>query len=113
MKFSEKELVLSFVESWWLRNPFASVDVGALCGIGEMVAFGASQFAVHKSGYRAIPVRVSADFVKKSKGTLSCSAKAIVPGIDATTVTLTSEIRDSKNELCCTVNVVLQLSKKS
>lgn len=112
VKFTNTELVVKFVESWWLRNPFSSVDVGALVGIGEMVAFGASQYSIHKSGRRAIPIRVSAEFVKKSRGRLTCSARAVVPPVDATTATLSAEIRDSKNDLCCTVNVELQLSKK-
>jgi hypothetical protein len=112
IKFSEKELSVAFFGSHWLKNPFQSVDVGALAGIGEMVAFGASQYAIQKSGRRAIPIRVVCEFAKKSKGKLIASSKSIDPPVDATTATVVGEIRDSANDLCCTVKVELQLGAK-
>lgn len=111
VSFTETELVVAFRLSYWLLNPFGSVDVGPLCGIGEMVAFGASQYAISKSGMRAIPVGVRAEFVKKARGGLVCSAHAAAVAGDK--ATLVAEIREARTkELCCKVFVDMALSPK-
>ncbi len=108
-RWTESELVVEFSCGHWLQNPFQSVDVGALCGIGEMVAFGACQQLILQSGRRAIPVAVRAEFVKKSRGLLTCRSSAQVPPAGAERHGCAAEVRDAAGDLCCTVYVDLQL----
>jgi hypothetical protein len=112
VKWSEAEMVLGFYSTYWLRNPFQSVDVGALVGVGELVAFGAVQQLILQSGRRAIPVAVRAEFGKKSKGRLTCRSAPVAPAAEAERHTCSAEVRDAAGDLCCTVYVDLHLSQK-
>jgi acyl-coenzyme A thioesterase PaaI-like protein len=109
-RWTESELVVEVRDQYWLRNPFQSVDVGALCGIGEMVAFGASQQLILQSGRRAIPVALRAEYVKKSKGRLTCRAMAQAPPAGVERHSVSAEVRDEAGDLCCTVYVDLHIS---
>ncbi len=105
VRWTSDELVMRFDCSFFLRNPFASVDVGALVGMGELVAFAATLHHLERSGRRAIPTGVKATFVKKSKGRLTVSARAQPPPAGAASGTVSAEIRDARGDLCSTVYV--------
>ena len=106
-----EEAVVTFDQSYWLQNPFRSVDVGALLGVGEMVAFLASNGILAKRRIRAIPISTSGQFVKKARGRLTVSAKALTDeALDRAdgVLTVTSEIRDAAGDLCGTVSTDLK-----
>ena len=80
------------------------MDVGAICGIGEFVAFAACQHTMMKNKQRGLPVSTRAEFKKKCKGRLIVTA--VVPE-DMSTISAT--IKDSSGEVCAIVYTELNI----
>ena len=69
--FTDNAVELRFRQRFWLHNPFRSVDVGALVGVGEHAA---GLLLIHigrQTRRRLIPVSLRCSFPKKSRGTLT------------------------------------------
>lgn len=99
----------------WLRNPFASLHAVALANVGEM----ASGVAMMKqleinSHLKGIPVKISTEYYKKARGTITAkgavSLKDIAADCEKDT---TASLYDSKGELVAKCVVTWSLRVKA
>jgi len=95
-----------------VRQHLGSVHAVALTNLGEM-ASGLAMLAALEPGVRGIVTRLSAEYFKKARGTLTAIARVTVPQVTAPVEhTVTAEITDPANELVCRVTAVWRLDKK-
>jgi acyl-coenzyme A thioesterase PaaI-like protein len=95
-----------------VRQHLGSVHAVALTNLGEM-ASGLAMLAALEPGVRGIVTKLSAEYFKKARGTLTAIARVTVPQVTAPVEhTVTAEITDPANELVCRVTAVWRLDKK-
>jgi acyl-coenzyme A thioesterase PaaI-like protein len=95
-----------------VRQHLGSVHAVALTNLGDM-ASGLAMLAALEPGVRGIVTRLSAEYFKKARGTLTAIARVTVPQVTAPVEhTVTAEITDPANELVCRVTAVWRLDKK-
>jgi len=95
-----------------VRQHLGSVHAVALINLGE-VASGLAMLAALDPGVRGIVTRLSAEYFKKARGTLTAVARATVPDVmEAVEHVVTADITDRANELVCRVTAVWRLDRK-
>ena len=95
-----------------VRQHLGSVHAVALINLGE-AASGLAMLAALESGVRGIVTRLSADYFKKARGTLTAVAKVAVPEVTgAMEHIVTADITDQANQLVCRITAVWRLDKK-
>jgi len=95
-----------------VRQHLGSVHAVALINLGE-VASGLAMLAALEPGVRGIVTRLSAEYFKKARGTLTAIAKVTAPEVlGAVEHIVTADITDPANELVCRVTAVWRLDKK-
>lgn len=99
----------------WLRNPFASLHAVALVNVGEI----ASGVAMMKqleinSHLKGIPVKITTDYYKKARGTITAKGAVSLSGITADCEKDTvASLFDSKGDLVAKCVVTWSLRVKS
>jgi acyl-coenzyme A thioesterase PaaI-like protein len=94
-----------------VRNHLRSVHAIALANLGEL-ASGLAATAALPPGVRGIPNRITIDYHRKARGTLTATGTAVIPDItDETTVEVEALIRNAEGDLVTTVTVQWKLSR--
>jgi len=94
-----------------VRNHLRSVHAIALANLGEL-ASGLAATAAMPTGVRGIPNRITIDYHRKARGTLTATGTAVMPPVtDETTVEVQALIRNTDNEVVTTVTVQWKLSR--
>jgi len=99
----------------WLRNPFSSLHAVALANVGEMASGIAmmKQLEIH-SHLRGIPVKISTEYYKKARGTITGKGSASLTGIDKDCEKdISASLYDTKGELVAKCTVTWSLRMKS
>lgn len=95
-----------------VRQHLGSVHAVALINLGE-VASGLAMLGALEPGVRGIVIRLSAEYFKKARGTLTAIARVTAPQVtEPVEHTVTADITDPANELVCRVTAVWRLNKK-
>jgi acyl-coenzyme A thioesterase PaaI-like protein len=94
-----------------VRNHLRSIHAIALANLGELSS-GLAATAALPQGVRGIPNRITIDYHKKARGTLTATGTATIPEFsDETTVNAEAQIRNAEGELVTTVTVQWKLSR--
>lgn len=110
--WSEKEVVATMRQRFWLHNPFQSVDLAALISAGEVVGFGVCLSQIQKSGKRAIPTEVTAVFHMKARGELTISSTLTETDFPLGVNSHSAKIIDKKGNLCAEITTNFMVSNK-
>lgn len=95
-----------------VRQHLGSVHAVALINLGE-VASGLAMLGALGPGIRGIVTKLSAEYFKKARGTLTAVARATVPEVmEAVDHTVSADITDQTDELVCRVTAVWRLDRK-
>lgn len=94
-----------------VRQHLGSVHAVALINLGE-VASGLAMLGALEPGVRGIVTRLSAEYFKKARGTLTAIARVAGPEVTGPTEhTVTAEISDAGGALVCRVTAVWRLER--
>ena len=96
-----------------LRNHLRSVHALALANLGEL-ASGLAMLALLPPTIRGIPTRITTEYLKKARGTLTADCSCVVPVvIEPTSMQVEAHIRDTSSDVVATVKVdwLLDLSE--
>ena len=95
-----------------VRQHLGSVHAVALINLGE-VASGLAMLGALDSGIRGIVIRLSAEYFKKARGTLTAIARVTVPEVtEAVEHVVTADITDQADALVCRVTAIWRLDRK-
>lgn len=94
-----------------VRNHLRSVHAIALANLGEL-ASGLAATAAMPAGVRGIPTRITIDYLKKARGTLTAHGTADLPAVDApVTAEVDARIVDEDGDVVAHVRVQWQLER--
>lgn len=94
-----------------VRNHLRSVHAIALANLGEM-ASGLAATTALPADVRGIPVRITVDYRKKARGTLTATGTAELPQVvSEATVEVRAEIHDAAGDLVADVTVEWRLER--
>jgi acyl-coenzyme A thioesterase PaaI-like protein len=96
-----------------VRNHFDSIHALALANLGELVSGLAMSMALPPT-VRGIPTGLTAEYLKKARGTLTAESRVAVPSglAAATDHKVQAEIRDEAGDVVCRVAVTWRLSPR-
>ena len=95
-----------------VRQHLGSVHAVALLNLGEVTS-GLAMAGALGPGVRGIVTSLSAEYLKKARGTLTGEATVTVPKITGPTEhTVSAEIRDAAGDVVCIVRAVWRLDLK-
>lgn len=99
-----------------VRNHLRSVHAIALANLGEM-ASGLAALAGMPDGVRGIPTRITIDYTKKARGTLTAHGSADLPDVQAADGKVTTEVEaritDDAGDVVAHVSVQWTLERVS
>jgi acyl-coenzyme A thioesterase PaaI-like protein len=96
-----------------LRQHLGSVHAVALLNLGELTS-GLALTAGLPAGVRGIVITLSAEYVKKARGELVAESTVTIPEVRGTAdCTVRADIRDTANEIVCTVTALWKLGTGS
>lgn len=102
---------LSLRERRAVRQHLGSIHAVALVNLGELTS-GLAMTAALPDRTRGIVLRLSAEFFKKARGTLTAESAVTVPDVQhSTTCTVGAEIRNAAGEPVCQVTAVWKLDR--
>jgi acyl-coenzyme A thioesterase PaaI-like protein len=94
-----------------VRNHLRSVHAIAIANLGEL-ASGIAATTAMPAGVRGIPIRITIDYLKKARGTLTAHGTADLPAVaEPTTAEVHARIVDSEGDDVADVRVTWQLER--
>jgi acyl-coenzyme A thioesterase PaaI-like protein len=94
-----------------VRNHLRSVHAIALANLGEL-ATGLAMVSAMPPGMRGIPTTITIEYLKKARGTLSCTAAAELPEVtEPTSHEVRGDIRDAEDDVVATIRVTWRLER--
>jgi acyl-coenzyme A thioesterase PaaI-like protein len=95
-----------------VRQHLGSVHAVALINLGE-AASGLAMLAALEPGVRGIVTRLSAEYFKKARGTLTAVARVTAPTVTGSVEHIvTADIADAGGEVVCRVTAAWRLDRK-
>jgi uncharacterized protein (TIGR00369 family) len=103
--------VVSLRDRRRVRNHLRSVHAIALANLGEL-ATGLAMTSAMPPGVRGIPVAIRIEYVKKARGTLTCTADAEVPDVsEPTSHDVHGRIRNEEGDVVASITVTWTLER--
>ena len=92
-----------------VRQHLGSVHAVALVNLGEVTS-GLAMISALEPNVRSIVTRLSAEYFKKARGTLTAEARVTAPSVRGPTEhTVSADIHDQSGDLICRVTAVWRL----
>lgn len=97
-----------------VRNHLRSVHAIALANLGEL-ASGLAATAAMPAGVRGIPVRITIDYLKKARGTLTAHGTAVLPAaatlVEPATAEVEARVVDEAGDVVAHIRVSWKLER--
>jgi acyl-coenzyme A thioesterase PaaI-like protein len=94
-----------------VRNHLRSIHAIALANLGEL-ASGLAATTALPAGVRGIPVRITIDYLKKARGTLTAHGTAVLPAVtQPVTAEVDARIVDAEGDVVAHVRVEWKLER--